>query len=176
MVSLDGWCRALREQHEFDLQLYQSSHQEWKNRWLHRVLIPVECFSAFLFITVICQSTLPLSYLQLHVVLVLGVGFHMGLVSLVIGKSPWSGLSSFGFMVAAPWISCILIQPRANKKDDKRHKMTVAIVSLGMWFIASSLQVAVGHWLWERNEPDVLSSDQVSWLSLTHSVQIAWTS
>lgn len=169
--SLEAACLALRHQHETDLTVYQSSHQDWKNRWLHNVLIPIECFSAFLLITGVSFRVLPLSELQLNLLLVLLVGFSTGLISLVISPAnhPWVGLASFGFMMASPWISCVIT---------KRYNQSwrILAVSLLMWITASSLQVAVGHWLWEKNSPDVLSSDEVSWLSLSHSVQIAWSS
>jgi uncharacterized membrane protein YGL010W len=151
---LEQWCRSLIEQHQFDLRLYQSSHQELKNRWLHKLLIPVECFAAFLFVTAVFRTILRISHVQLHLLMVTCLGFTMGMISLAISPvdHTWTGISSFVFMTASPWISCILV------KDKESHKgwrtMAVALVA---WILASSLQVAVGHWLWEDNEPDVLA-------------------
>jgi uncharacterized membrane protein YGL010W len=177
MRGLDELCHCLRQQHALDLEVYRSSHQEWKNRRLHQVLIPIECFSAFLFITGACfhfLSPLFLSELQLYLLLVGVIGWTMGIISIVIAPvdqyHPWTGIASFVFMIAAPWISFIVV---------KRCKQTGRLIVFAFvsWVLASSLQVAVGHWLWELKDPDVLNGDnQVSILSLTHSVQIAWSS
>ena len=173
--TVEVTCLAWRQQHSLDLLLYQSSHQEWMNRWLHSILIPLECGSAFLFVAGILRKYL--SDLQLYLLLVGMIGFGMGMISLCIAPShdhPWAGIASFVFLVAAPWASCVAVQQPlfANHQQSWR----VVGVALVMWIMASSLQVVVGHWLWEQNSPDVLSSsDQVSWLSLTHSVQIAWS-
>jgi uncharacterized membrane protein YGL010W len=170
---LEQWCQSLIEQHQFDLRLYQSSHRELKNRWLHKLLIPVECFAAFLLVTAVFRTILRLSHVQLHLLMVTCLGFTMGMISLAISpvSHAGTGISCFVFMTASPWMSCILLKYQESHKGWR----TMA-VALAAWIMASSLQVAVGHWLWEDNKPDILSSfGKVSWLSLTHSVQVAWS-
>lgn len=172
---------AWRNQHSFDIDLYQSSHIEWKNQRLHKCMIPLETFSVILFVAAILRQCFCWSDLQLHLVLVGIVGFGMGMISLVIMDPvhhPWAGIASFVFLVSAPWVSCAWVvqqpTPVSIKRCSKSPK-SIAVIALTMWIVASSVQVVVGHWLWEQNSPDVLNSNQVSWLSLTHSVQIAWS-
>jgi hypothetical protein len=173
-MLLEEYCRSIIEQHQFDLRLYQSSHQVLKNRWLHKLLIPIESFAAFLFVTAAFRTILRLSHLQLHLLMVLCLGFTMGMISLAISpvSHAWTGIATFVFMTASPWISCIVVKDQENHHHKAWRTMAVALAA---WILASSLQVTVGHWLWEDNQPDVLSSGLVSWLSLTHSVQIAWS-
>lgn len=180
-------CDAWREQHSLDVDLYQSSHTEWKNQWLHQCLIPLESFSVVLIIAGVLRRWFQWSALPLHVVLVGMVGFGMGLMSLAIAdpeRHPWAGIASFLFWVAAPWASCTIVarpsppSPSFNNHFAKSWNNDIVLLAFVMWILASSLQVVLGHWLWEKNSPDVLNnahSDQISWLSLSHSVQIAWS-
>ena len=143
-------------------------------------MIPLETFSVFLFIAALLRQWFYWSDLQLHLVLVGIVGFGMGMISLIIMDPvhhPLVGIASFVFMVVAPWVSCGLVDQQSpiSILPCSKSSKNIAVIALIMWIVASSLQVIVGHWLWEQNSPDVLSSDQVSWLSLTYSVQIAWS-
>lgn len=58
-----------------------------------------------------------------------------------------------------------------------RLMVVVAIVS---WTVAWALQVGVGHWMWEQNQPNVVDQNRmgsaVSYLAVTTSVLIAWSS
>lgn len=120
MRYLQDACLAFREQHSIDLVVYKSSHKEWKNRWLHSCLIPIESFSAFLFVTAVCLQTLPLSKLQLNLLLIVLVGFPMGMLSLVISHTdhPYAGTAAFVILVACPWISCSVVKPEQVDMED----------------------------------------------------------
>jgi hypothetical protein len=170
---MEELCRSLRQQHSFDLEVYQSSHQEWKNRRLHQILIPVECFSAVLFLTCICFRALPLSEMQRNVLPVCINGWGMGMIALIISPAehPWTGIASFWFFFGSAWISCLLVT-----RYDPSLSMQIIWITFISWSLASFLQVVLGHWFWELNEPDVVNSDRVSLLSLTHAVQVAWSS
>jgi len=112
----------------------------------------------------------------LYLIMVGMVGLSMAMLSLIIApvQHPWAGLASYLFWIFAPWLSCMLVK---QMQRPKTYSTTVAMSTAIAWILASTLQVVLGHFLWEQNSPDVLNSNQhVSWLSFTHSVQIAWSS
>ena len=203
-----------RHQHALDLEVYQSSHQDWKNHWLHALLIPVEHLAAVVFVTglLYClivglsrsRQPLLLPALFLHLIVIGGIGFGMGMICLVIAPPhhPCTGMASFVYMVVSSVMACRLVtSPEChtglvmthwnnyyNKApNNNQHYLQhytqrilpcwrILLVAMAVWMLSSSLQVVVGHWIWEGNSPDVLNSDShVSWLALTHSVQIAWS-
>jgi len=176
-LSLEAIVLGLRQQHAFDLELYQTSHREWKNVWLHKALIPIETFSAVVFITTVWFHIFPLSDLLLTLLLVSTLGFGIGLTSLMIATAnhPWAGVASFVFWVTSSMLACVVSRQKGISKDNA-FVLRLLLASFS-WILASTLQVVIGHWLWELNDPDLLSSNNhVSWLSLVHSVQIAWSS
>lgn len=203
MEWLQQICIDLRSQHLTDLQIYQSSHQEWKNRLLHQVLIPVECFAMILLLTVFVHEFLQVLLLTpststinaatatmmtminivLYVTMVLSLGGGgLGMIALILSSvdhHPWIGLLTYVYMVAATWISCFIVT-NSNINNNNNNWYSIGLIAIMIWIIASLFQVVVGHWIWEQNAPDILNQNDehviISWLSLTHSVQIAWSS
>ena len=53
---------------------------------------------------------------------------------------------------------------------------SITRIALVVWTISWVLQVGVGHWVLEKNQPNVATIDQVSFLAVLESVLIAWKS
>jgi hypothetical protein len=171
--------QSLSKQHELDLAIYQRAHTEWRNRILHSILIPVEAFSFLLFLTVALSIGTRCSGSRqkwqkdekgLESWIMNAIGWTTGLVSLAItGSDNISiGTASLLFHLAAIAACDKLVREKGPRK---------AIgIGASSWTIACSLQVGVGHWLLEHNQPNVANMNEVSWLAMTQSVLIAWSS
>jgi hypothetical protein len=98
------------------------------------------------------------------------IGWTTGLVSLAItGVDNLSiGTASFVFHLAAVTVCDKLVCEKGAWRA-----IAIAVCS---WTIAWSLQVGIGHWMFENNQPNVANMNEVSWLAMTQSVLITWSS
>jgi uncharacterized membrane protein YGL010W len=157
----DRLRRGLAKQHMNDLAVYRRAHQEWRNRILHWIMIPVECWALFLFFTAILPPSLEAS-------IILVTGCSLGFLSMVVATKPSLGLASCFFHLILIW-SCLAIKSHLGV-------LPTVLLSLGSWTIAWMFQVGIGHWLFERNQPNVANMNEVSYLAVCQSVLIAWAS
>jgi uncharacterized membrane protein YGL010W len=166
-TALESLCK----QHEIDLEIYRGAHTEWRNRILHWILIPVEAFSFLLFLTVALSIGTRRQKDGLESLIMKAIGWTTGLVSLVIttGLDNLSiGTASLFFHLAAVAVCDKLVRENGPWK--------AIVIGASSWTIAWSLQVGVGHWILENNQPNVANMNEVSWLAMTQSVLIAWSS
>lgn len=152
-----GLMSRLRRQHESDLIFYRSAHQMWRNRVLHWILIPVECWSLFLVAYVLLPPWLPFLVATL-----------LGFIAWWIAENPTVGCACLVFHLFVIGSCTVTIQNLTTWE-------ALTVASIG-WIFAWALQVGVGHWLWEKNDPNVAHIASVSWLAMCQSVLIAWSS
>jgi uncharacterized membrane protein YGL010W len=154
--TVDQLLKNCRGKHVLDLQVYRKNHQEKRNRVLHWIMIPFECFSALLFATL------------LHPGITIVTGIFLGILSIIIATKPWLGVASFAFHLLAVWICATLVA--------SNELWEVLLIAMGTWAIAWILQVGVGHWILEGNRPNIANLETVSLLATVQSVLIAWSS
>jgi uncharacterized membrane protein YGL010W len=185
LSSSPSWClQQLKLQHVQDLKVYRNHHKEWRNLVLHWIMIPLECWSALLVTTVVLvyvldgsilatttAATVPSPNISIFssfgelIALVTGIG--LGVLSWMIATKRWIGFLTFVFHCIAMW-TC-------HKVVTTMSPMETLSIALGVWTMAWMAQVGIGHWLWERNQPNVANMDDVSWLAMWQSVLIAWS-
>ena len=95
----------------------------------------------------------------------------MGLLSLMIATNFWIGLVTFLYHIAVLW-SCEALMDRYKHRD----LWLVTAVAGMAWTLAWTVQVGVGHLVFERNLPNVANMKQVSYQAMCQSVLIAWSS
>jgi uncharacterized membrane protein YGL010W len=165
---------VLQSQHEMDLEIYRTAHTEWRNRILHWILIPVEAFSFLIFLAVALSLSIGTTRRQkdgsFDSFIMKALGWTTGLVSLAITRADnlTIGTASLLFHLAAVAVCDKLVREKGSRK--------AILIAASAWTIAWSLQVFVGHWLLENNQPNVANMNQVSWLAMSQSVLIAWSS
>ena len=145
--GMDRFFDSLQEKHIVDLEVYRASHQNGANRILHWILIPVETAGFF---------TLAESMLSRY--------YHPS--ETILRSARWSlGLLSFRLA-----------------QDDGGIGIAVLLFHLFMprvrvpWLVVSwVVQICVGHWIFEQNQP-TLQQGTASSLSMLTSVLIAWKS
>jgi len=144
-------------QHQKDLEIYRRAHQEWRNRYIHYIMIPMECFAFLEFVSILAG---PLC--------VWLVGFLMAVLSTVVTTDVAIGTLCCIFLSTSCWLSTELI---------KLYGMEVSLVLASVcWVVAWVVQVGIGHFLFERNKPNVANMSEVSYLAMLLSVLIAWSS
>jgi uncharacterized membrane protein YGL010W len=220
-ICNNKYLKHLREQHRYDLCLYRSAHKDWRNRLLHRILIPVECWSALLFLwilvavvtknmmvpradvgttTVTEESSTTTTTSLAHASTFATMNFVfvsilrlvprfatiiLGMLSSVIATEVRIGLATLVFHLAVAW-SCDTLMERCSCKNnegavrggEEEHRWAaLAAFAAWSWTVAWMLQVGLGHSLWEKNRPNVMANmQQVSYLAMSQSVLIAWSS
>jgi uncharacterized membrane protein YGL010W len=157
MMEIKSFIRKLPSQHRQDLKIYRQAHREWRNRLLHWILIPAECWSALLLGLLILPSST-----------ICFVGLALACLSLVLATNPTIGAATFLFHGFAVWTGLEIVTSLELWK--------AGVMCLSVWTIAWSLQVGVGHWIWEGNDPNVANLPNVSILAMCQSVLIAWSS
>jgi uncharacterized membrane protein YGL010W len=182
MPLLSEMVTALRNQHEVDLHIYQSAHQNSANRILHSCLIPLETLSCLLLLasairllvqSIIardkndCSSRPPLLILHFYH----AMGWTLGLTSLVLSPDAVGAAACTFHVVAFRWITTWQQQSVFSVSALVRKTLFV-------WTLSWVLQVGMGHWILEGNQPTVFANNMqdVSWLAMTQSVLIAWKS
>mmetsp|Transcript_28656 Transcript_28656/g.61467 ORF Transcript_28656/g.61467 Transcript_28656/m.61467 type:complete len:225 (-) Transcript_28656:1309-1983(-) len=193
----------LRSQHGIDLKVYRSAHRERRNRTLHWLLIPVECWSALQFLwiltaVVVRAISVPVNNAEFAAIgwcrVIIGsvprvaTGL-LGCLSLLIATNASTGIATFLFhlflvrlcdgFVPMQIQMQMKMEPELPQNNDHRHRdlwEVSAIVGLS-WTVAWIVQVGVGHALFEKNLPNIVNpSDNVSYLAMCQSVLIAWSS
>jgi uncharacterized membrane protein YGL010W len=155
----------LQAQHAADLRIYRGAHTDRYNRAMHWILIPVETTS-FLLLTCTLLRSLHIPHSD---IVVASIGWTLGLVAVSITSHRLVGLACLiGHVGAAAWVNQTVRRFSSRK--------TLWVLGIVAWTLAWALQVGLGHWIWEGNNPNVANMSQVSWLALTQSVLIAWSS
>ena len=155
--SLSLLVEKLKRRHVIDLKIYRLAHCHPFNRFLHWILIPIECWSALL----LCALIFPKSLTVL-------IGIALGALSLILSTNTIVGMATFLFHVA----SLVLI----HQIQEMYCPMEAFGIATTAWTLAWALQVGVGHWMIEKNQPNVANVQNVSYLALVQSVLIAWSS
>jgi uncharacterized membrane protein YGL010W len=150
------FCRDLQVQHLEDLKIYRAAHQEWRNRVLHWLMVPIECWSALL-----------VSMVMLPSLVTFLVGFGLGCLSVLIATKPSVGMATFCFHLRAIWM-CFELKSWGT--------FQALLIAGGSCTLAWTLQVGVGHWIWEGNQPNVANMKEVPYVAMCQSVLIAWSS
>jgi uncharacterized membrane protein YGL010W len=149
----------LQQQHEIDLVIYRDSHQEFCNRMLHHIFIPVETAGFFALANKILQHVFRNTKYNIIIkILPTACCWTMGFLSLILSPDVVGLLALLFHVVAIPWV---MDQPL-------RYQILLTIVA---W----SIQICIGHWVLERNQP-TLQQGTASTLSMLTSIVIAWKS
>ena len=167
--------RRLRIQHHTDMKVYRSAHSEWRNVLLHKAMIPVECWSAILFlyvaVDVLGRVLEGLDYPSLLLMslprVVTGL---LGLLSLALATKRWVGATTFLFHIFVV-ISCEMLMSACKDSG----MLVLSMLGAVSWTLAWLLQVVVGHLWLEKNSPNVANMNEVSYLAMCQSVLIAWS-
>ena len=214
MKGITSIISSLIHQHAIDLYVYRAAHQQWANRVLHWILIPVETASFFLVLaivafhgslwerrirkgvvgnrTIIRQSSNGSSRPNLKkrheitpqqhslvIDLLSSIGWILGILSFVLcllddgnvtlHQAAWIiGIIAAAFHLAlVPYSLAIITQWGSH---------VACLVAMVAWTLAWSLQVGIGHYLIEGNQPTIANKDQVSALAMVTSIVIAWKS
>jgi len=120
-------------------------------------MIPVECFSFQLFIRGV-GGTIVSSL----------VTVILATASKTVAIQPTIGVASFMFHITSGWFAGMIV----GAYDVK----TALIISVGCWAVAWAVQLGIGHYLLEKNSPNVANLREVSYLAMCVSVLIAWSS
>ncbi|KAG7347828.1 DUF962 domain containing protein [Nitzschia inconspicua] len=169
--------QQLRAQHEFDLKVYQLAHNEPRNVLLHKLLIPVECWSALMFLWLIVDAFT--SSINQNGTIINVLRLLPGTVTLLLGILSFMlvptkirlGSATFLFHIGVIHFSEALIQSYRYQYSSWGFPIFV----LSSWVVAWILQVGVGHYLLEGNSPNVANMQDVSYLAMCQSVLIAWS-
>ena len=147
----------LQSQHILDLGIYRSAHREWRNRLIHYVMIPVECFAIQLLVRNVAGNLINVL-----------VASSLAILSMTVATHALPGVCSFIFHVGSSWLSHWIVT----------HHTTQGTIVIGMilWTGAWTIQVGIGHFLLEKNSPNVANMKTVSYLAMALSVLIAWSS
>lgn len=133
------------------------AHRALANRAIHWVMIPIECWSFF----VILASIVPNAMLW-------GAGILLGGLSVLLARRRFGlGIGCFLFHIAAVYHCLWVTQPLEPR--------TSFLVALTAWTVAWFFQVCIGHWVIERNQPNVANLESVSLLAMCQSVLLAWS-
>ena len=108
---------------------------------LHWLLIPIECGSALLLGAIV----LPFEWIVL-------VGMGLGTLSFILAESRVVGCACWSFHAVAV-VACrqTLVSVGA---------VGASAVALVAWTLAWALQVGIGHWMLEKNQPNVADTGQ----------------
>ena len=166
-LRMNSFLRVLQQQHRQDLALYRRNHQEWRNRWIHYIMIPIECWSLMLLCFIV--------FGDLGTVI---VSTCLAILSLMVGTTTKNKNNSvMGVRMGLLAASFHILTPvtfRAMSRSCTRPIMfAIAVTS---WTVAWAAQVGIGHYIMEKNQPNVARIKEVSCLAMLLSVLIAWTS
>ena len=150
--------QRLQQQHFNDLVIYRRNHKDRRNRYIHYIMIPLECWSLMV----------PLSIL-LGNIPTLFVGSFLALLSILVATTHTSGISAAFFHLFAS-VTANAFVARCS------HSKFIALgFSTASWTFAWATQVGIGHFIMEKNQPNVANVKEVSGLAMALSVLIAWT-
>lgn len=151
--------QRLQQQHLNDLVIYRRNHKERRNRCIHYIMIPLECWSLMV----------PLSIL-LGNLATLFIGSFLALLSILVATTSTSGLLAASFHLLASFTANAFVARCCHSN------FTALGFSTACWTLAWATQVGIGHYVMEKNQPNVASMREVSYLAMALSVLIAWTS
>lgn len=161
--TMVGFLESLRSQHAKDLALYRRSHQERKNRVIHWVMIPVEFFSFHWFAAIVSAQSVRTQHF-----VVATIGLTTGVFAVIVNTDMKKGGSVFLFHL----LSCPLVIAMTSFF----HQRTSTMLACSLWTIAWAMQVIVGHYICEKNQPNLANPKEISSLSVILSVLISWSS
>lgn len=177
----------LQKQHQRDVQVYRSAHKDPRNVLLHKILIPIECWSALMlglwlpvdFVIVVDSVKEEEDRLLVHYLgrfLPPATTLGLGILSYVLAKQQRNllGVLTLLFHVLTIVVSWELMQWHRYHHHG-RYFRVVPLAAMSSWIVAWILQVGVGHYLWERNSPNVANMQEISYLAMCQSVLIAWS-
>lgn len=147
----------LQLQHISDLGIYRSAHQEWRNRHIHYVMIPVECFSIQIFVRLLAGNLVNIL-----------VASSLAILSITVATAAVPGIGSFIFHAGSSWLSNWIVTHHTLQ--------TTILIGMICWTAAWTIQVGIGHFLFEKNSPNIANMNTVSYLAMALSVLIAWSS
>ena len=183
-TPLMPWAGTLlRDQHTVDLETYRSAHQHESNRRLHHVLIPLEVAS-FLWLATTALYGWQLwwyrrrdvgSLRKIHEMknhdhllwLVETVAWTLGLLSWAVATDPLLGCTVLTLHVVTGKLCKVYVLQLGPWQS--------AMWGTLVWSLSWTLQVGVGHYLWEQRPPN-LGTDPLSFLSMVTSIVVAWES
>jgi Protein of unknown function (DUF962) len=186
--------QAIREQHAIDLVVYRNGHQDWTNRMLHWILIPIETATSLMLLDrlIVWISTRQLKFevtaneakrtnqdravdLRVRVFesgVIQAVNVTLAILSMAASPETFSGC-----LAAIFHASLAMYRPK--------HKSPQHFIGT-LWLISWMLQIALGHWLLEGNNPTFwrssiaalsgLDKHGVSIQAVATSVLIVWES
>lgn len=203
MKGITSIISSLIHQHAIDLYVYRAAHQQWANRVLHWILIPIETASFFLVLAIVAfhgslwgirkgvvgnrtkirqsQPNLKKRPQQHSLVIDLlsSIGWILGILSFALCLLDDGNVT----LHPAAWIIGIIaaafhlaLVPYSLAIITQRGSHVACVVAMVAWTLAWSLQVGIGHYLIEGNQPTIANKDQVSVLAMVTSVVIAWKS
>mmetsp|Transcript_9502 Transcript_9502/g.26254 ORF Transcript_9502/g.26254 Transcript_9502/m.26254 type:complete len:202 (-) Transcript_9502:800-1405(-) len=196
------WFAALLRQHEQDLILYRRAHENFANRALHWILIPCETAGFLLMLAIVFRKLNDWERMPPHddddkksnynsnspgPIVFASLAWTLGILSLVLyvhddddhnernKDDPSNTFHSLGWGILACAFHVSLV-PICNDIIRTVGMARSALLAGLVWTLAWGLQVGVGHYCWEKNQPNVANLDEVSYLAMLSSVVIAWKS
>jgi Protein of unknown function (DUF962) len=174
----------LYQQHEIDLKIYRDSHQDFYNRLLHHVFIPLETVGFFALLLVLSTTTGVImvrqkmfpkacrdSIIVIDRILVPTACWTLGLLSLILSPDLVGVLALLFHGIAIPWLL-----PRGRLEEDEYGRYHSSMITWTMLTIVSwGIQIYIGHWILEHNQP-TFQQGTASALSMLTSIVIAWKS
>jgi len=143
----DSMLSRLRDASLEELRFYQQHHRNRLNWWLHAIAVPVE-WSAWL-----------IALRSVHAALPWALQFAVAALVLAATGSLALGAAQLALASAADLV--------VHRFAD--HALALAA---GGWTCSWLVQVGIGHWLLERNQPGM--AKQLTALSIFLSVGMAW--
>jgi uncharacterized membrane protein YGL010W len=195
----------IQQQHQKDLTVYRQAHQEWRNRYLHYLFIPIEyasfqvmCMSGcmgmmnILFPSFATTTTTTTTIASNNVIflaittLIRGYSWSVAFLCLLVVPSPFTRpvymASAIFHVLLGEWIvgKMILMMHVQQQQEDHDSTycwwFTYGLYAVVCWTVAWVIQVGIGHYYLERNEPNIANMSDVSFLSMVLSVLISWSS
>ena len=161
LIMITDTLSWLKRQHITDIALYQRNHKEWRNRWIHNIMIPCECWSLLLLCSILLGETITILIGVLLATLALLVtAHHHRLVGVVAGS----------FYLTASWTANNMVEVHSS------NPTIVIAIAMTLWTLAWTTQVGIGHFIIEKNVPNLATFNEVSYMAMGLSVLVAWTS
>ncbi|KAJ1620602.1 hypothetical protein T492DRAFT_1076761 [Pavlovales sp. CCMP2436] len=155
-APLPSMMAAARRAYRGELALYRAHHASAANWCLHATCVPIEWFSVLLALSAISQA---IWSLQVHWPVQLVLAAYAAPLS-----SPTTVVTGSASLALARIVDFALAALPSVQ--------TRLVVALSVWICSWLLQVPIGHWLIERNQPSMAT--QLTLNSVLLSVPLAW--
>jgi uncharacterized membrane protein YGL010W len=185
----------IQEQHKKDLTVYRQAHREWRNRCIHYLFIPIEYASFQVMLMSVCMGVLSTMYspetsdMMLPAIanMIRGISWSVALLCLLV-HSPYPRAIAIAAAIfhafTGEWISRRMVfmehheheQMSVHGEHVSAWWLTYGLYAVMYWSLAWVVQVCIGHYYLERNEPNIAKMSDVSYLSMILSVLISWSS